>query len=63
MVTMIKSLMSAWLAAIRWKQRHTCDIPVAICMLVSACMAVEFVELAEDRYTVINNEYRTTDRS
>ena len=29
--------------AIGWKQRHTCDLPVPICMLVSACMAVEFL--------------------
>ena len=30
------------------------DIPVPICMLVSACLAVGVMGLAESRYTVIS---------
>ena len=44
-------------SAIVWQQRHTCDIAVGMCMLVSACMSVEFLwvmGLAEARYTGIN---------
>ena len=48
---------AGWLAAIGWKQSHACDIAVAVCMLVSACLAVEYIllgrgmGLAEARYT------------